>query len=104
MRMRSPRIAPPLKGLVGSTATMPIVFPCLRYACATWSTSVLLPAPGEPDLLQQPQCASASLGAMDPGADQRDFHVRARRQRAQQQMALEYEPDELPAGVGGMGL
>src|SRR3974377_1804625 len=48
MRMRSPRIAPPLKGLVGSTAMMPIVLPCLRYSRAIWSTNVLLPAPGEP--------------------------------------------------------
>jgi hypothetical protein len=30
MRMRSPRMAPPEKGLVGSTATTPTVFPCRR--------------------------------------------------------------------------
>src|SRR5229473_2707493 len=48
MRMRSPRIAPPVYGLEGSTATMPIVRCCLRYSRASWSTRVLLPAPGAP--------------------------------------------------------
>src|SRR5260370_27464911 len=48
MRMRSPRIAPPVYGLVGSTAIMPTVRSCLRYSRASWSTSVLLPAPGAP--------------------------------------------------------
>src|ERR1041385_5900564 len=48
MRMRSPRMAPPVYGLVGSTARMPTVRSCLRYSRASWSTSVLLPAPGAP--------------------------------------------------------
>ena len=48
MRMRSPRMAPPEKGLVGSTAMMPTVFPRLRYSLAILSVMVLLPAPGGP--------------------------------------------------------
>jgi hypothetical protein len=38
----------PLNGLVGSTATMPMVFPVARSAVVMRSTSVLLPAPGGP--------------------------------------------------------
>ena len=48
MRIRSPRIAPPEKGLVGSTATMATVRPRLRSWLASLSTSVDLPAPGGP--------------------------------------------------------
>ena len=48
MRMRSPRMAPPENGLVGSMAMMPTVLPCLRYSFASLSVSVLLPAPGGP--------------------------------------------------------
>ena len=48
MRTRSPRIAPPLNGLVGSTAIMPTVWPAPRSAAIRRSTSVLLPAPGGP--------------------------------------------------------
>src|SRR5262249_1697522 len=44
----SPRIAPPENGLVGSTATIPIVLFCFLYSRAGASTSVLLPAPGDP--------------------------------------------------------
>ncbi len=39
-----------------------------------------------------------------PRADQRHFDVRARRERPQQQVALEDEADELAAGTGGMRL
>ena len=46
MRIRSPRIAPPLKGEVGSTATMPTVRPCARRRAVRRSTRVDLPAPG----------------------------------------------------------
>src|SRR5438445_551012 len=48
MRMRSPRIAPPVNGLVGSTATTPSVFPRPRMCAISRSTSVLFPAPGLP--------------------------------------------------------
>ena len=48
MRMRSPRIAPPVKGLVGSTASTPTVLPALRQCAMSRSVSVDLPAPGEP--------------------------------------------------------
>src|ERR1700721_894976 len=47
-RMRSPRMAPPVKGLVGSTAMTPTVLLASRNARARRSTRVLLPAPGEP--------------------------------------------------------
>src|SRR5258706_14107276 len=46
--MRSPRIAPPVNGDDGSTATIPTVLPRRRRACARRSTSVDLPAPGGP--------------------------------------------------------
>ena len=48
MRMRSPRMAPPLKGEVGSTARMPTFWPSARRARASWSVRVLFPAPGGP--------------------------------------------------------
>ena len=46
--IRSPRIAPPENGLVGSTAIMPTVLPRLRNSLASLSVKVLLPAPGGP--------------------------------------------------------
>src|SRR2546421_3873891 len=48
MRMRSPSTAPPLKGLVGSTATMPTRWPAARNNAVTRSVSVDFPAPGGP--------------------------------------------------------
>ena len=48
MRIRSPRMAPPEKGLVGSTAIMPTVCPCWRAWAVSASVMVLLPAPGGP--------------------------------------------------------
>ena len=48
MRMRSPRMAPPVMRLVGSTAMIATVLPWRRRASASASTSVLLPAPGGP--------------------------------------------------------
>src|SRR5436309_6235587 len=48
MRMRSPRIAPPVKGEEGSTATIPTVCPRCLHACARRWASVDLPAPGGP--------------------------------------------------------
>src|SRR5262245_4344340 len=49
MRNRSPRTAPPLKGLVGSTAITPTrCAPCVLKAATSRSTSVLFPAPGGP--------------------------------------------------------
>src|SRR6266508_718906 len=46
--MRSPRIAPPVKGEEGSTATIPTVLPRRRYAWARRCARVDLPAPGGP--------------------------------------------------------
>jgi hypothetical protein len=48
MRMRSPRIAPPLNGDDGSTATIATRSVVARYAPASRFTSVLLPPPGGP--------------------------------------------------------
>src|SRR5690242_3299361 len=48
MRMRSPRIAPPVDRLEGSTAMIATVFPRLRHSAVSASTSELLPAPGGP--------------------------------------------------------
>ena len=48
MRMRSPRMAPPEKGLVGSTATTPTVSPLARKRSTKASVMVDLPTPGEP--------------------------------------------------------
>ncbi len=48
MRMRSPRSAPWLNGLVGSMATMPSVRPRRRNSRAMAPLSVLLPEPAEP--------------------------------------------------------
>src|SRR3990172_3523948 len=48
MRMRSPRIAPPENGLVGSMATIPTVFPFSRRCPIRQSTRVDFPAPGAP--------------------------------------------------------
>ena len=48
IRIRSPKIAPPENGLLGSTAIMPTDLPRLRYSLVSLSVSVLFPAPGGP--------------------------------------------------------
>src|SRR4051794_298400 len=48
IRTRSPRMAPPVNGLVGSTAITPTVLPCARATAINRSIKVLLPAPGGP--------------------------------------------------------
>ena len=48
IRTRSPSSAPPLNGLVGSTAMMPTVSPLFRYSPARPLTKVDLPVPGDP--------------------------------------------------------
>src|SRR5689334_8430904 len=48
MRIRSPSSAPPVNGLVGSTATTPTESPPARNRWMSASVSVLLPAPGGP--------------------------------------------------------
>jgi len=48
MRIRSPSTAPPLNGLVGSTATMPTVRSWARSVRASALTTVDLPVPGAP--------------------------------------------------------
>src|ERR1017187_7053868 len=60
MRMRSPKIAPPVMRLVGSIARMATVFPWLRRAVASASTSVLLPAPGGPVIPTMRACPANS--------------------------------------------
>ena len=48
IRTRSPRTAPPLNGLLGSTARIPTVGPRERRTAVRRSTSVLFPTPGAP--------------------------------------------------------
>src|SRR5256885_5781914 len=48
MRIRSPRTAPPVKGLLGSTAMTPTVWCRSRIPLPSASASVLLPVPGAP--------------------------------------------------------
>src|SRR5437879_5134882 len=48
MRIRSPRTAPPVKGLLGSTAMTPTVCCRSRITLTSASASVLLPVPGAP--------------------------------------------------------
>ena len=48
IRIRSPKIAPPVKGLVGSTATMPTLFSSFRKMSTILSAMVDLPEPGGP--------------------------------------------------------
>ncbi len=48
MRIRSPKNAPPLKGLPGSTATIPTERSLRQNSRANRSTRVLLPTPGAP--------------------------------------------------------
>ena len=48
MRTRSPRIAPPVARLDGSTAMMATVFPRRRISVMSASTRELFPAPGGP--------------------------------------------------------
>ena len=48
MRMRSPRTAPPVNGLDGSTASTPTAAPSARRWLVRRSTRVDLPAPGGP--------------------------------------------------------
>src|SRR6202167_1634639 len=48
IRMRSPRIDPPVNGLDGSTAIIPTAFFAARSCAARRSTKVLLPVPGAP--------------------------------------------------------
>jgi hypothetical protein len=48
MRMRSPRMAPRVQALLGSTARMPTVLFWLRKTRAKAAANVLFPAPGGP--------------------------------------------------------
>ncbi len=48
MRSRSPSNAPPVKGLVGSTAMIPTVYSFFRSSLVILSVSVLFPDPGGP--------------------------------------------------------
>src|SRR5207253_2273593 len=62
IRMRSPSSAPPVNGLVGSTATTPTESPCPRYCWMSRSVSVLLPAPGGPVMPIRRAAPRASRG------------------------------------------
>ena len=72
IRIRSPRIAPPLKGLVGSTASTPTVRPSSRQTAVKRSARVLLPTPGAPVSPTTRACPvlgkSAPTSAADSGA------------------------------------
>src|SRR5438034_6729384 len=72
MRMRSPSTAPPLKGLVGSTATTPTRWPAARSRAVMRSVSVDFPAPGgpvTPITCARPVCGwSRLMSAGRPGA------------------------------------
>ena len=59
---------------------------------------------GESHVCKQRERTATSLGMVDAGSDERDFDVRLRRERSQQQVALEDEADDLAAGAGGMAL
>ena len=48
IRIRSPRSAPPVNGLLGSTARIPTLRSRSRSRSAYFSVSVLFPAPGGP--------------------------------------------------------
>ena len=64
MRTRSPRIAPPVNGLDGSTATTATVLPRSRKPRIIADTSVDLPAPGgpvTPITCAVPWCAAMAL-------------------------------------------
>src|SRR5882672_11465251 len=64
MRMRSPRMAPPVYGLDGSTATTPTRCPRARYASMRRSQRVDLPAPGlpvTPSTQALPVCGQSAL-------------------------------------------
>lgn len=54
----------------------------------------------EADLSEQLQSSPTPVGVPDAGAEQRHFDVRARRQRLEQKMTLEDEPDELATLLG----
>ena len=73
MRMRSPRMAPPVKGLVGSTAMTPTVRPARRWAAMSRSVRVDFPAPGAPVRpttqalpVLRPELAQRHLGRGEP--------------------------------------
>jgi hypothetical protein len=70
IRIRSPRIAPPLNGELGSTATTATVRPPPRATRTSASTNVLLPAPrrpGDADHLRDPGPGAPAEGAADEG-------------------------------------
>ena len=48
MRIRSPKIAPPVRGLVGSTQIMPTFFPCSVNKLVKVDINVDFPLPGAP--------------------------------------------------------
>ncbi len=67
MRTRSPRMAPPVNGLEGSTAITPTVSPRPRQRWMSWSQSVDLPLPGGPVMPTTRRLA----GPVADGTDQR---------------------------------
>src|SRR5688572_10223906 len=69
-------MAPPVKGLVGSTARMPTVSPDFRTSTVSASTSVLLPVPGAPVMpmrYARPVCLW--IRAMRPAAAPASFSM-----------------------------
>src|SRR5690606_8214603 len=68
IRTRSPRMAPPVNGLEGSTAMTPTVRPSCRYAAMSRSTMVLLPAPGGPVMPITRPCAACGVTSVASSA------------------------------------
>src|SRR5688572_10135017 len=72
MRMRSPRMAPPVNGLLGSTAMTPTEGFSLRYAAARRSTRELFPEPGLPVIpitLACPVCSNSCCSSAFPAGE-----------------------------------
>src|SRR5690606_19217602 len=71
MRARSPRSAPPLRGLDGSTASTPTVRPCARSSPTSAETSVLLPTPGGPVMPKVREACGASARSCERSSTMR---------------------------------
>ena len=100
MRTRSPRMAPPLNGLVGSTATTPTVCSRRRISTISRSTSVLLPAPGAPVMPIRYACPRPGEDLADElGAFGRLVLDQADRARDRARIALQYAIGERRSDV-----
>src|SRR5213594_2351607 len=106
IRMRSPRTAPPVNGLEGSTAMMATRSPSARRRVVSLSTSVDLPAPGGPVMPStwaRPTCGcTARMISATPGIL---FSTRVmRRARARRSPASMRSTSGITRTSGGKGL